>query len=1239
MRALRRGIGMMVLVQVGVIAVTTSATEPTLLTVAERSGYKATARSAEVVQFIDQVARRAAHVRRIDFGKTVEGRPMVAAVVAQPPVSSPSDLAHDNRLPVLLIGGIHPGECASKEALLILLRELGAQPNHQWLKKLVLIVAPNFNADGNDRVGRDNRPHQLGPVDGMGVRANAQQLDLNRDWIKLETPEDRAMVKLIDQWNPYLFIDNHTTNGSWHQYSLTYDVPHNPASPQSIRDLLRNELLPEVTRQLEAASIKTFYYGNFSADHSKWITYGDEPRYSTEYIGIRGRLALLAEAHAYVTYEQRIKATHEFVCACVDYVARKAAHVKQVVDAAQENVVHAGQRPAPGDDVSIQSTIAPFKDKVTIRGYTRETEQTTKQPHDYSVEFLGSSQPTLRVQRPFAYLIPFNLTRVVDHLRMHGIQIEQLTAATSLDVELYRITAVKRAAQTYQGHQAENVKTEIKTASRHVPEKTYVVRTGQPLGNLVIQMLEPQAADSLATWNFFDPDLDVGAEYPIWRIADPKELHTRRVDVIEPATRLTLEKIYGPRRAALARSAAMPRWLPDVDSYVQKSDGRSMRVDAETGAVHRMPQPDLKELTNALAKLPDISTAQATKIAQGRIQKSPDGKGVLATWSDDLFFWSPDEPQAVRLTNSKSPEQFVTFSPDGKRIAFIRDYNLYTVDIPARREIALSRNGSEDLLFGKLDWVYQEELYGRGHYKAFWWSPDSKWIALLRLDETPVPKYTVSDNIPYHQKLEQTRYPIAGDPLPKVTLGIVSAAGGDIRWIDHSNYKLDELLIGKVDWTPDSRSVVYQVQNREQTWLDLVAAMPSTGTTNRLLHETTKAWVSILGPPHWLPDGSMLWLSERTGNKHIYHVSPDGKSVEAVTSGSWDVDKILDVDKPRKWIYFSATKDNPTATRAYRVRWDGTDLTCLTPQAGSHSIRLSQSKQYFFDSSSDVKRPSRVQLCRADGTFVRAVDPNLDDQLKYYRLGQVEYVNVPTRDGVTLPGILIKPADFDPHRKYPVLCSVYAGPQMPTVRRRWGGSTYLWHQLLAQHGYAIWLCDNRSASTRGASQAWSCYRDLGKSELQDIEDGLRWLKSNAWVDANRIGIWGWSYGGFMTSYALTHSQSFRAGIAGAPVTDWHNYDAIYTERYMALPAQNPDGYRSSSVVAAAGDLYGRLLLIHGTIDDNVHIANSMQFVNGLQNAGKQFQLMVYPKNHHGVSRPAQSRHLRAMMTDFILQNL
>ena len=710
---------------------------------------------------------------------------------------------------------------------------------------------------------------------------------------------------------------------------------------------------------------------------------------------------------------------------------------------------------------------------------------------------------------------------------------------------------------------------------------------------------------------------------------------------------LTIADIFDPspaKRVNFSGTPANPRWLKDGVHYIvvskdKNASPRLLKVNAITGK--SQPFYDAAKMETAFKALPGISAGDAKRLAnQTSYQMNREETGVLINQANDLYYYEFGKDRAVRLTHNPEEEAGESFSPDGRMVSFVRSNNLYVEDIATQREHALTRDGNPKLLNGRLDWVYQEELYGRGNFGAYWWSPDSTKIAFLRLDEHPVPEFTVVDHIPYEQSVEVTLYPKAGDPNPIVKLGVVNSAGGDIRWVDTYKYPSEDLLIVRVGWTPDGRKVVYQAQNREQTFLDLNSANPDDGNTQTMFRETTRAWVEVVDEGiRWLKDGSFLWLSDRSGWRHIYHYGADGKLIKQVTNGDWEVRTLDDVDEAKGNVYFSGTEHSFIANHEYAIKVDGTGMTRLTSAEGNHRASFNSSSSHFIDSWNDVNTPTQGRLYDSAGKLVRVIDENKVDALAQYKLGKVEFMNVKTRDGFTMEAMMIKPADFDPSKKYPVWSYTYSGPQAPQVRNTWGGSRYMWHQMLAQKGYIIWICDNRTASNKGVNSAWPLYKNFGELELRDLEDGFAWLKSQPYVDGSRIGLWGWSYGGYMTSYALTHSQTFKVGIAGGTVSDWRNYDTIYTERYMQTPQNNPEGYRKSSPVHFAKDLHGKLLLIHGAIDDNVHMANTVQFLYELQKAGKQVQFMIYPKSRHGVTDPVLVKHMQQMMTDFILGNL
>ena len=708
---------------------------------------------------------------------------------------------------------------------------------------------------------------------------------------------------------------------------------------------------------------------------------------------------------------------------------------------------------------------------------------------------------------------------------------------------------------------------------------------------------------------------------------------------------LTIEDIYDPAKKVnfSGTSVSGLEWLKDGEHYLQsRKEGDTnvlMRVNARTGQA--TPFFDAARMEAALAKLPAVSQADARKLAhQSSYKLNAAQTAVLLNYNLDLVYYELNSDTAARLTTDPEEEAEEDFSPDGRWVSFVRKNDLYIIDVKTGKERRLTKTGNEKTLNGILDWVYEEELYGRGNKRGYWWSPDSTRIVFLNTDERPVKIFPIVDHIPRNQVLEDTPYPLAGDPNPLVRLGIVEVAGGDERWVETNGYEPTDFLIVRVSWSPDSRRVVWQGQNREQTYLDLNAADPATGKTTRFFRETTKAWVEAFDDnPRWLKDGSFIWRSERTGWSHLYGYASDGKLIKQITSGPWEVRGIDAVDENGGWVYFHGTEHSHIAEHVYRVRLDGMELKRLSETEGNHSPSFNPTGTLYIDKWSDINTPTQVRLFASDGAQVRVIEENKVAALGQYKLGQAELMRVKTRDGFEMEGMMIRPPDFDPSKKYPVLEFTYSGPHAPQVKNSWGSSTYMWHQLLAQKGYIIWYLDNRTASGKGAESAWASYKKFGPLELRDLEDGLAYLKTLPYVDGSRIGIWGWSFGGYMTTYALTHSKQWKMGIAGGTVADWANYDSIYTERYMLTPANNPDGYKAGSPLAGAANLSGKLLLLHGTIDDNVHMANTIQLVYDLQKAGHQFDLMLYPKSRHGVVNPLLLKHMRQKMTDFITANL
>jgi dipeptidyl-peptidase-4 len=708
---------------------------------------------------------------------------------------------------------------------------------------------------------------------------------------------------------------------------------------------------------------------------------------------------------------------------------------------------------------------------------------------------------------------------------------------------------------------------------------------------------------------------------------------------------LTLENVFDPKQRVSFGGTPQGgfNWLDDKTfAWPRTEEGKVVEqavIETETG--NRRVLFNAAKLEAAAKKIAGVSGEEASGFAKQRGWNfSPNKKSVLLNIGNDVYLYAFDADSMTRLTSSPGEKEEVAFSPDGRFVSFVRENNVYIVDVATQRERQLTTDGNENIQNGILDWVYQEEVYGRGTFRAYWWSPDSTRIVYLQLDERPVKHFAVVDHIPYQQNVESELYPKAGAPNPIAKLFCVNVNGAAPKEVSTESYSGSDFLIVLVDWSPDSSKVVYQIQNREQTWLDLNAAdVRGGGAPKTLFREQTKAWVDITGNPVWLKDGSFLWLSERTGFKHLYHYAADGKLIAQRTNGPWEVRTLHGIDAANDWIYFSGTERSVLGSDIYRVHLDGSGLKRLSETPGQHNANFNPSMTAYLDTFSDAATPPSTALYHANGTRVRVVDANEAPLMRDLRISKPEFVQVKTRDGFVMEAMMIKPPDFDPSKKYPVYEFTYSGPHAQSVRNSWGGAQYLFHQFLAQHGVIVWICDNRSASGKGAESAWTSYKRMGEGELRDLEDGLQWLTSQPYIDGSRVALSGWSYGGFMTSYALTHSKLWSAGLAGGTVSDWRDYDSIYTERVMLMPQNNPEGYHDTAPRWAAKDLHGNILLMHGTIDDNVHIQNTIQFIYELEKANKPYQLQLYPKSRHGVVDPALNAHMRAAMWKFIQENL
>ena len=1241
---------------------------PEPLTVAEASAFTKTGSSEEVDAFLERLADTSELVHLSSIGATDRGREIRMATIADPPVAEPTDIAGD-RTVVLLIGNIHAGEVAGKESLQMLARDVaGAEKRselHALLEDLVILIVPNLNADGNDQMAPDNRPRQAGPAE-VGTRANAQGYDLNRDWTKLDAPETRAIVDVLNEWDPKVIVDTHTTNGSLHGHALTYQGPKHPAVDREIIEFTRGTMLPAIDAAFERATgEQAFFYGNFDKARTRWFTYPAGPRYGTSYRGLRNRISILTEAYAYEPYETRVLATYDYCRVLLAYTAEHADAIETLTEAADHRTIKAGRDPGDDDRIALRTKATAFDEKVTLPGYEPPAEgepgpepgEPLGEERAYTVEFVNDFVATESVARPYAYLLPPELEPVVRKLQQHGVEVEVLREDLELDAEVYKVAEIERAERKYEGHHpVTEIEVDTLPRSLTVEHGRYVVRTGQKLGTLAAYLLEPRTTDGLTTWNALDPWLEGGATYPIARVPDrtPMTLRDARppADQRETGRRLTFEDVHGDDPVDLDGDAVRPRWL-DATHYALEKDDELRRVRAATGRSEPFGASEATIAGN-LAALPTITEEDAERLA-GRFRRiDAEAPGRVFEHAGDLYFAGWDGADAVRLTSTPEREEFAELSPDGAFVAFVREHDLYVIDLETRTERRLTTGGTDTLRHGKAAWVYYEEIFRRD-WKAFWWSPDARHLAFLISDTSAVPEFLIVDDSVEPQRIERTRYPKPGQANPRVGVGIVSCAGGPVRKVDLSAYDPGAYLIGMIGWQSDGGSLRIGVMNRTQTWLDVLRVDPSTSGSAKLFRETTEAWVDPPADvnahegvwssgPRDLEDGGFLWLSDRDGWRHIYRYDEAGTPARRVTEGDYDIRGVHRVDQESGDIYFTAVTGDATETHLYRVALPGegeapSPPQRITAQPGSHRISMAPGGDLFIDRWSSIDEPPRVALRTRSGALVRMIDTNPVFELERFELPAIDRVRVRSGRGtaeepIFLEGTLVTPTGFDPEAEHPVWFMTYAGPSAPTVRNSFRGGR-LRERLLAEEGIVVFRADPYSASGKGARSAWTAYRRLGVEEVADIRTLIEWVNDHAWADRTRVGMSGGSYGGFMTGYAMTQTDLFSAGVAAAPVTSWRDYDTIYTERYMDTPMNNPDGYLETSVVEAAEHLHGRLLLLHGTIDDNVHMQNSIRLIDALREAGKQFDMFIYPGFRHRLGND----HYDRLVHDFVLETM
>ncbi|GGC78884.1 peptidase S9 [Undibacterium terreum] len=715
------------------------------------------------------------------------------------------------------------------------------------------------------------------------------------------------------------------------------------------------------------------------------------------------------------------------------------------------------------------------------------------------------------------------------------------------------------------------------------------------------------------------------------------------------AEKLSIENIYGS--TSLAGPA--PRGLkvsPDGArvTFLRGRENDQFQLDLWEFNVHDKSTRMLvdSKLLQANEELSDQEKArrerERTAGLRGIISYSwsPDGKQILVPLAGDLYLIDLAHTDKARKIASGNVLD-AKISPKGRYVSFVRDQNLFVFNLASGKESQLTKDGGGTIHNAEAEFVAQEEM---AQTSGYWWAPDDSQIAFKRFDESQVPNVKRFEIYANHTEVIEQRYPYAGAANVQVALAVVSPDSGAIRQIDLGAEK--DIYLVRADWMNDAKHLTYQRQSRDQKQLDLVAVDVTNLQQQTLISETSRTWVAVLDKPYFLEHGkSFIWTSERSGRKHLYLYDLQGKLLHAISKGEWGIDNLLAVDEKSGLAYVASNRDAVTDKQVYALALDGSKAEQpkrITQADGWHDIQFSRQANVFIDTWSNPDTPPQVSLRNADGSMLTWIEHNeLNSQHPYAKFRDAhvptEFGTLTAEDGQTLHYSLRKPLNFDAGKRYPVFLVVYGGPGAQTVERKWGS---LFDQYMAQQGYVVFRLDNRGSARRERRFTDVIYGELGRHEVADQVAGIDWLAKQSFVDAKRIGVFGWSYGGFMSLRLLSAaSDKIAAGVSVAPVTDWGLYDSHYTEQFIRHPKENAAGYQQSNVFAHLGGLRSPLLLVHGMADDNVLFSNSTQLIDGLTSRGILFDLMTYPGAKHGISGPANQKHVYRTIEAFFKRQL
>lgn len=705
--------------------------------------------------------------------------------------------------------------------------------------------------------------------------------------------------------------------------------------------------------------------------------------------------------------------------------------------------------------------------------------------------------------------------------------------------------------------------------------------------------------------------------------------------------KFTLSDIFGSYKF-MGRSLSGRYWLSDSSGLIYKQHDREngvtnfIKYDFESGTESIFvngndiidPQTGKPFKLNYTGWSQDDSMLLFTDLVRARTTKT----------SGNFYVYRIADKKLTQMTNQESEQLNIEFSPDSKNIGFVRNNNLYVINVIDKTEKQLTFDGSADILNGHFDWVYEEEF---SVIKAWEWSPDSRHIAFWRTDQSNVPEYYIPRFDSLYTEPELMKYPKSGQMNSNIRIGIIETSTGKTKWVADADGESEYIPL--IKWLPASGELLILKMNRLQNHMEFFKSDPVSGHSEKMFELRDEKWISVENEDWQFPKKSphIVFTSETGGNRHIYKYDYKSNRLEQVTAGSWDVRKIAGIDELNKEIYFTAARPTPIYNHIFKTSYSGSEITMISAENGWHDPEFSRDCAYYFNGFSRAAVPGKYSLHKADGRLVKLFIDNNTEERQQYEIAIPEFFSFTTSDGVDLNGWMLKPSDFSETKKHPVFMYVYGGPDSQTARdfSRSGSS---WHQYLAQNGYIVVSVDGRGTGGRGSDFKKSVYKNLGYWEANDQIEAAAYLGSLPFIDSKRIGIYGWSYGGTVAALSLFKGRGvFSAAIAVAPVTDWRYYDTIYTERYMQTPELNPIGYENSSLMKYVKNMEGKLLLVHGMADDNVHFQNSTALVDELISQNKQFEMMFYPDRRHGIMEKSYNTrlHVFTKITDFIFKNI